>query len=431
MVGKGKKLLASALAASMLFAAGCSNGGSGSSEASAKTGGASSAAAQQDVTIKFYGSDADYNKNIVAKFEKANPHIKVEIVPVDFDHAEQVIKTGISSGNPVDVSFFWGTQINSFVDSNMALDLTPYLTANNSEWKDTFIPKYIDAGKIDDKYYAVSYQPVIETLFYNKDIFKKYNLEVPKTWDDLMNTCATLKKNGVFGVGDWSGQHHQMLVFAYQTMANDGNLADVTAGNVDFTTVNGLKDCAAKLKNLYDNQYWYPGEGALTAAKDQVQAAFYQGKIAMLFDAGSNLGTYEKDASFNLGVMKFPLVKEGGKYGVNVVTNALFVPSNAAHKEEAVQFIKFYTSEAGQEETLKSGRLPSIKSMQDKMTDPLMKDLMATTEGDNVVTYTQLQNLSSKISSFLTNDFVSGVCSGDSVDNVLKRMEALRQEIKK
>lgn len=413
----------------MVFAAGCSNGASSSSSAaSGAASGTQSAAAGQKVTIKFYGSDSDYNKNIVAKFEKANPNIQVQIVPVDFDHAEQVIKTGISSGNPVDVSFFWGTQIRSFVDSNMALDLTPYLTANNNEWKNTFIEKYIDAGKVNDKYYAVSYQPVIETIFYNKDVFAKYNLEVPKTWDDMMKVCETLKKNGVFGIGDWSGQHHQLLAFAYQTMANDGNLEDVTAGKIDFTTVNGLKDCATKLKSVYDNKYWYPGEGALTAAKDQVQAAFYQGKIAMLFDAGSNLGTYEKNASFKLGVMKFPLVKEGGKYGVNIVTNALFVPANAAHKEEAVQFIKFYTSEAGQEETLKSGRLPSVKSMQDKMTDPLMKDLMATTDGDNVVPYTQLQNLSSKISSFLTSDFVSSVCSGDSIDSVLKRMEALRKE---
>lgn len=57
--------------------------------------------------IKFYGSDSEYNWNIVSMFEAENPDVKVEIVPVDFDNAEQVIKTGIASNNPVDVSFFW------------------------------------------------------------------------------------------------------------------------------------------------------------------------------------------------------------------------------------------------------------------------------------------------------------------------------------
>lgn len=433
MSGTTKKALAGILAASMLLAVGCGgNAGSSSSSSQSSSSSASGASSssdtnKEDVTIKFYGSDAEYNKNIIAKFEAENPHIKVEIVPIDFDKAEQVIKTGISSGSPVDVSFFWGTQISSFVNNEMALDLTPYLTADNNAWKDTFIEKYIDAGKIDGSYYAVSYQPVIETLFYNKDIFTQNSLEAPKTWDELLTVSQALKEKDIYSLGCWSGQQHQMLAFAYQTMANDGTLEDATSGKLDFTQVAALKDTGEKLKNVYDNGYWYPGEGALTAAKDQVQAAFYQGKIAMLFDAGSNLGTYKESAEFELGVMKFPLVSEDSKYGVNVVTNALFVPSNAAHPEEAVEFIKFYTSEAGQEETVKSGRLPSTKVMQDKLDDPLMKELLATTDGENVVSYNHLQNLSSQISSFLTNDFVSAVCSGQDVDSVLAQLENLRK----
>ena len=141
-------------------------------EAPASTEAADGKEAGGDVTvIRFYGSDGEYNQNIVAGFEAENPDIKVEIVPVDFDNAEQVIKTGIASNDPVDVSFFWGTQINAFTEDNMAYDLTPYVTENNNEWKDTFVAAYIDAGMVDGKYYAVSYQPVIETIFYNKDVF--------------------------------------------------------------------------------------------------------------------------------------------------------------------------------------------------------------------------------------------------------------------
>jgi raffinose/stachyose/melibiose transport system substrate-binding protein len=382
------------------------------------------------VNIRFYGSDAEYNQNIVKGFEAENPNIKVEIVPVDFDNAEQVIKTGISSGDPVDVSFFWGSQIIAFTTSDMALDLTPYLTENNNEWLDTFVPAYIDCGKVDGKYYAVSYQPVIETIFYNKSLFEEHNIEIPKTYDEFVDVCAKFKELGISGVGNWSGQNHQLLQFAYQYMANDGTLEAYTKGEGDFTKCEGLRKTLEHIKELYDADYWYPGEGALTSTKEQTQAAWFQGKIAMLFDAGSSAGTYEKDAEFEVGILPFPYVQEGGKYALNTVTNALFVPANAKHPEEAVKFIRYYTSDAGIQEIINSGRLPSTLSMQDKVESQIMKDLLATSTGDNVVGYIQLQTLSSEINSYLQNDLIGSVCSGTSIDDALQQLEDLRQNIK-
>lgn len=418
-----KMLTIAAMAATVL--AGC--GSSSSTPLNAENNSSEAGTASEVTTIRFYGSDSEYNQNIVKGFEAENPDIKVEIVPVDFDNAEQIIKTGIASGDPVDVSFFWGTQINAFTDNDMAADLTSYLTENDNEWKNTFIQKYIDGGMVDGKYYAVSYQPVIETIFYNKDLFEQYGIEVPATWDEYMAACEKFKAEGIYGIGNWSGQNHQLLEFAYQGLANDDQLVDAVTGKLDFTTAAGLKDCLTKLKEVYDAGYWYPGEGALTSTKDQTQAAWYQGKIATLFDAGSSAGTYANDSDFEVGVMKFPLIKEGGNYGVNVVTNALFVPANAKHIDEAVRFIKYYTSDAGMQEIVNSGRLPSTKSMQEKIETPIMKELLATTDGDNIVSYKHLQNLSSEINAFLQNDIVGAVCSGTPVEDAVQQLEDLRQ----
>lgn len=380
-------------------------------------------------TIRFYGSDSAYNQNIVAGFEAENPDVKVEIVPVDFSNAEQVIKTGIASGDPVDVSFFWGTQINAFTESGMAYDLTDALMENDGEWYKTFVKAYIDGGMVDGRYYAVSYQPVIETIFYNADLFKQYNIEVPTTWDEFLAACEVFKQNGIYGVGNWNGQNHQLLQFAYQYMANDGTLEDAVNGRLDFTTCEGLAKCLEGWKTVYDNGYWYPGEGALTSTQDQTQAAWYQGKIATLYDAGSNAGLYETECSFEVGILPFPYVQEGGKYAVNVVTNALFIPANAKHPEEAIRFMKYYTSDAGIQEIINSGRNPATLSMQDKVESKVMQDLLATTVGENVVGYKHIQNLSSEINSFLQNDMVGMVCTGTPINEVLQMLEDLRQAI--
>ena len=309
----------------------------------------------------------------------------------------------------------------------MAYDLTPYLTENNNEWLNTFVPAYIDSCKIEGKYYAVSYQPVIETIFYNKELFTKYDVKIPETWDELVDACKVFKENDVYGIGNWNGQNHQLLQFAYQYMANEGTIMDYTAGKKDFTECEGLKKCLENWKTVYEAGYWYPGEGALTSTKDQTQAAWYQGKIAMLFDAGSNAGEYVKNAEFEVGILPFPYVQEGGKYALNTVTNALFIPANAKHPEEAVRFMKYYTSDAGITEIINSGRLPATISMQDKVDSQILKDLLSTTTLSNVVGYKQMQGLSSEMNAFLQNDLVGLVCTGTSVEDALQQMEDLRQ----
>lgn len=410
---------------------GCGGGNSTPSDSTAATtaaqAGTEVSKSGEVTTIRFYGSDSEYNQNIVAGFQAENPDIKVEIVPVDFDNAEQVIKTGIASGDPVDVSFFWGSQINAFAEDQMAYDITPYLTENNNEWLDTFVPAYIDSCMVDGKYYAASYQPVIETIFINKDVFAQHNVKVPETWDELVEACKTFKENDIYGIGNWNGQNHQLLQFAYQYMANDGTLEEYVAGKGDFSACAGLKTCLENWKTVYDAGYWYPGEGALTSTKDQTQAAWYQGKIAMLFDAGSNAGEYGKNCDFEFGIIPFPSVQADGSYALNTVTNALFIPANAKHPEEAVRFMKYYTSDAGIEEIVKSGRLPATISMQGNVESQVLKDLLATTTPDNVVGYKQMQGLSSEMNAFLQNDLVGMVCTGTSVEDALIQMEDLKQ----
>jgi ABC-type glycerol-3-phosphate transport system substrate-binding protein len=365
---------------------------------------------------------------MVAQFEAVTPNIKVEIVPIDFNNAPQIIKTGIASGNPVDVSFFWGSAMKTFVDDDMALDLTPYLMANNKEWYNTFVPVLIDAGLFEGKYYAVSYQPVIETMFVNLDIFNEYNLEIPETVDEMLEVCAVLKEHDIYGIGTWNGMFHQMLPWTYQIWANNGVLKEASEGRLPFAGPNetpGLRQNLEMLKYVYEQGYWYPGEGALTATQDQVQAAWYQGKIAMHFDANSDAGKYSTEAPFEVGAMAYPLVEKGGAYGVNVITNALFIPANAAHKEEGIEFMKFYTSPAGQAITNASGRPPSTIAMQEAVENPLVRAILGFTRRPDAVGYTHLQNISSEINTYI-GTMISAVCSGESVDEILAGLEDLR-----
>lgn len=51
--------------------------------------------------------------------------------------------------------------------------------------------------------YAVPSLGVVHGIYYNKRIFKKYNLSKPETWDEFISICKALKSNGetVFALG--------------------------------------------------------------------------------------------------------------------------------------------------------------------------------------------------------------------------------------
>ena len=125
--------------------------------------------------------------------------------------------------------------------------------------------------------------------------------------------------------------------------------------------------------------------------------------------------------------MTYPLVDANGKYGINVITNALFIPTDAKYKDEGAEFIKFYTSPEGQAITNASGRPPSTIAAQSAVTNKLVNDILATTRAPNSVGYAHMQNISSDINVFFEH-MISAVCSGESIDDVLNELEKLRLE---
>ena len=46
-------------------------------------------------------------------------------------------------------------------------------------------------------FYYLPTNQTAEGIWYNKDMYKQYNLEVPKTWEQFVSNCEVLKKNGV------------------------------------------------------------------------------------------------------------------------------------------------------------------------------------------------------------------------------------------
>jgi ABC-type sugar transport system, periplasmic component len=157
------------------------------------------------------------------------------------------------------------------------LDLTSYIT------KDGFLDKYSSKppAYTDGKYYTLvagNDNYFTPRIFYHKDIFTKYNLTVPKTLDDLIDTAKILESNGITPMSIYAKDGWAFNTYMFQTMvmAEDPQvMKDLMSGKTDFNNkvvINAINNIQ-KLAKAGVFQ-----KGALTMEYGALQDLFVQKK---------------------------------------------------------------------------------------------------------------------------------------------------------
>ena len=142
------------------------------------------------------------DKDIVtAAVDKFNKETKsgytVNQVAIQNDTYKEKLVIAMSSGECPDMYSSWsGGPMYEYIDSGFAQPIDDLL--DQSDVKDKLLDAAIEQGSYNGHVYAIPYLNVsLAGIFYNKDMFKQYGLEEPKTLADLENICATLKENGI------------------------------------------------------------------------------------------------------------------------------------------------------------------------------------------------------------------------------------------
>ncbi|QTH40446.1 extracellular solute-binding protein [Cohnella sp. LGH] len=351
--GTAVRLLSVALGASLIFTGCGKSGGEGASGQPSESASASATATESvgkpgeklKLTLMIAPVDDPSGKveeQMVAEHFKDKYDITFK--PWD-SNVEKTLKTTIAASEPIDVAMYWPGAMETFVDSDMALDLTPYLEADGGAWKMTFVGNALDAGTYGGKVYAVPYAAVYPLLEVNKDIADQAGVTFPDgplSWDDFMQALETIKeKTGIVPLGlykdwgPWVPRNNLMTVWP-----DEQTRSDFAAGKIPFTDPLAVKAFEAS-KELYD-KYVYPGKGALSTTLEQVNVAFKAGKVAV---------------KANVNILAAQSVKESGLANVQIVSwpnmglnhvlggsNGYMIPANVPHPEASIEIVKYLTS---------------------------------------------------------------------------------------
>jgi len=390
----------------------------------------SQAASGEKEDIKFYSKIVEYAGGPEACTELETllaDKYNIESLQVDWGNLDTVIRTGISSGDPCDVYNYWPQNMRPLIDAGMALDLTSYVE-NDPEIKAMIPETALNAGKFDGKYYALPMEANFSLIVANKDLLDEKGITIPENWnwEQFLDVCKQLKDAGIFPMGQNTDNQQGNWFFRNGMLslaATDGKLEDMANGKIPATDPL-FKTVFDNVKGLYDNEYMYPGEGAVTVTRDEVKAGFLQGKLAMIGDiAASTAGTVAEAKEAGVNTVLIPWPSMGSKNAVLGGYGGLFIPANAKDPDASMEVIKTFLGKDVQKIFADNG-LP-ITNTQVELTDPTVKEIMALS--DEVYPF-EFMTLDAKINDYLTNEALAEVVLGNGSEAAQQALEALRVE---
>src|SRR6478672_8559260 len=338
---RSKLTIAVVAATALASLTACASSGSGSGSSAGKT----------EITLLTDNAETTVKPAaaVIAAFEKANPTItvKTETRPGGAD-GDNLVKTKLSTGDMADV--FWynsGSLLQALSPAKTLVDLTGDAALNDTD------PSFLPAVTQDGKVYGAPWGTAMGGgILYNKDVYAKLGLSVPKTWADFESNSDKIKAAGITAVvgsfkDTWTSQLFVLGDYHNVAAANPSFAADYTANKVKYATdpaaVKGFEKTAEAKARGWLNK------SAGSTTFDQGMKLLASGKAAQYPLLTFPVGTLPAAQAAKIGFFGIP----GDDASTNGATlwepGGQYIPKTSKHIAEAKKFIAFVASAAGSE----------------------------------------------------------------------------------
>ncbi|WP_418667655.1 ABC transporter substrate-binding protein [Allofournierella sp.] len=315
---------------------------------------------------------ADILKAAVARFEKANPDVTVEVEWSGRD-VKNLVSAAVQAGEQVDL---FDSDPTSFyqTDPTIMMDLTDFYDSlsldGTTKLSDAILTGLIDWDKglskdyADGKSHSVPYNPYCIDFFYNTEHFKAAGIEkVPETWEELDAVCAKLKQAGFEPIVTDDAYFSMMFKYYVARYSGEDAIKEmVKTNNFDdpgmLAALKALEDFASK---------GYFAASCKTNKYPAGQQQFARQEASMYFNASFMAAENAETAGddFPYGHFAYPVVPDGsGKITENSIGGQAFVVNaNTENKDAAYELLRYFVGEDCQKDFLDHGLTPNLSSL--------------------------------------------------------------------
>ena len=282
-----------------------SQGSSESTETSSATSEDTGSEAQGDVTLTLLESmtspqRTEIIRTICDKFEEENPGVTVNIISPPLEGADQKIAQMLMAQQEIDVVEVRDQTFAQFSNNGWIAPLNEYV--EGWEGMDTLTETakfYMTA--YSDNIYMIPYGLFQKALYYRKDWFEEAGIEVPHTWDEMLDAAIKLtdpaqnRYGYSFRGGQGVGGFLDMIIYGNVGSENVAELTSVyflKDGKSTMWSTQGAMDAVTLYKRLYEEAS--PKDSIAWSFSETVQG-FVGGTTAMLIQDPEVIATCTSD----------------------------------------------------------------------------------------------------------------------------------------
>lgn len=389
MLRSRKITVAAAMVALPLALAACSGSGSG---------GSSDGADAKTLTIWHYENEDSAMGQAWAKaidiFEEEHPGVEVKVEKQTFEQIQKNAKIVLTGNDVPDVMEY--NKGNATAGQLAAQGLIAPLTdaAEKYGWGDKLSGSLQTTATYDENglmgsgdWYGVPNYGEFVGVYYNKDMFAQYGVQVPTTLDELEAAMKTFKDAGVTPLAEAGAEYPMGQLWYELVLANaDRDFVDqyqLFQGDVDFHGPE-MTQATETLDQWIKDGYVASDSAALTA--EDMGVSFINGTYPMMVSGSWWFGRLATEMQADWGQFNFP----GNDLQVGSSGNLWVVPTNAKAPSLAEDFIDITLRPEVQDVLAEKGGLPvagDASVITDERTKELTENFQAILDEDGLAFY--------------------------------------------
>lgn len=196
----------------------------------------------------------------IARFEETYD-VTVDLQTIPADQYSDVLQSKLSTDSCADI--FW-IQSNPFAIESVIVDPEKYcIDFSDAEWKSKMPETRLSSCEYDGKLYGLQiwHNSPEYVMVYNKTLFEELQLEIPKTYDELLSVCEKIAAEGITpwfmpGADGWQHQLAFFQIGGVYEEAVPGLYDGLNNNTATFADNEKMLEVLSQFKELSDKGYF-------------------------------------------------------------------------------------------------------------------------------------------------------------------------------